>query len=115
MDSEDGERGHLVVRDKVVQRLAVTAALRTPGVRAHATGLGKLTGHDFPDATVQVAGNRTRVHVDIAVCWGQSLPQVAAAVQHNVLHALSTYAGFTVEGVDVAIGGVVTDVARVLR
>jgi uncharacterized alkaline shock family protein YloU len=84
---DPGERGSLAVRDKVAQRVAVHAALATPGVRARAAGLD----------------------LSIAVVWPASLAAVGIAVQRNVTRALTDSAGFQVDGVDVSIEAVVSD------
>jgi uncharacterized alkaline shock family protein YloU len=105
---DPGERGSLVVRDKVAQRISVKAALDTPGVQPHAAGLDKLTGRELPRARVDISATRIRAHLTIAVAWPQSLPQVGAAVQRNVTDALTNSAGFHVDGVDVAIEAIVT-------
>ena len=109
--TDPGERGGLVVRDKVAQRLALRAALDTPGVRSsHAAGLGKLTGRELPRVRVDVSGTRVRAQVSIAVDWPQPLADVGAAVRRNVATVLNESAGFYVDGVDVAIESIVTPV-----
>ena len=105
--TDPGERGSLVVRDKVAQRVALHAALTTPGVQPRAGGLDKLTGRELPRARVVVSATRVRAHLSIAVTWPQPLALVAKAVQHNVTRALTDSAGFEVDGVDVAIEAVV--------
>ncbi|NLE80490.1 MAG: Asp23/Gls24 family envelope stress response protein [Rhodococcus sp.] len=107
-DAEAGDRGNLVIRNKVAQRLATKAALDTPGVEKHAAGLSKFTGRDFPRTRVYIAGDRVRAHIDIAVEWPNSLPRVGDAVRRNVAAALSDYAGLQVDGVDVSIPRVVS-------
>lgn len=105
---DSGDRGNLVIRDKVAQKLATKAALDTPGVEKHSAGLAKLTGRDLPRARVYIAGDRVRAHVDVAVEWPNSLPRVGDAVRSNVASALSDYAGLHVDGVDVSIPSVVS-------
>lgn len=105
---DPAERGKLVVRDKVAQRVSVKAALDTPGVHPYAGGLDKLTRRVLPRAQVYISATRVRAHLDIAVAWPHSLPQVGAAVQRNVSDALTSCAGLRVDGVDVAIEAVVT-------
>lgn len=107
MADDPGERGRLVVRDKVAQRIAEHSVRLTDGVHSHSAGLDKLTGRELPRATVQVAGDRARAQVNIAVVWPQSAVAVAAAVQRNVIDALGAYADLSVDGVDVSIDAVV--------
>ena len=106
--TDPGERGSLAVRDKVAQRIAVHAALATPGVQPHAAGLDKLTRRELPRARVDISASHVRAHLTIAVAWPQPLAEVGAAVQRNVTQALTDAAGFHVDGVDVAIEAVVT-------
>jgi uncharacterized alkaline shock family protein YloU len=107
--TDPGERGSLVVRDKVAQRVAEQAALNTPGVRAHSGGLGKLTGRSLPRARVDISATRVRAYLTIAVTWPQPLADVGAAVQRNVTTALADSAGFSVDGVDVDIEVIITE------
>ncbi|WP_293240500.1 Asp23/Gls24 family envelope stress response protein [Mycolicibacterium sp.] len=107
MADDPGNRGRLVLRDRVAQRIATRAAHLTDGVQAHSGGLDKLTGRELPRATVHVAGDRARAQIDIAVCWPRSATAVAADVQRNVTEALQTYADLTVDTVDVSIDAVV--------
>ncbi|WP_347133350.1 Asp23/Gls24 family envelope stress response protein [Mycobacterium sp. DL] len=102
-DSDPGERGALTVRDKVAQRIAMQAAVDTPGVQRHAAGLDKLTGRELPRVRVDISATRVRAHLTIAVTWPQSLTDVGNAVQRNVSQALTDSSGFQVDGVDVAI------------
>ncbi|WP_241384597.1 Asp23/Gls24 family envelope stress response protein [Rhodococcus sp. CH91] len=102
-ETTDG-RGRLIIENAAAQRVAVHAALRTPGVHAHgAGGLGKLTRRELPRARVVIAAGRARAHLEIAVSWSRPLPEVARAVQHSVAEDLAVYTGLHVDGVDVAI------------
>ncbi len=114
-DTRAEDRGTLVVRDKVVERIATRAALDTAGVEHHAEGLGKLIGRDLPRIDVRVAGDRVRAHLDIAARWPASLPDLTGNVRTNVARALTEYAGLTVDAVDVTVAAVVlapTDTPR---
>ncbi|BDX35185.1 hypothetical protein TUM20985_57320 [Mycobacterium antarcticum] len=104
---DGGDRGGLVIRDKVAQRVAEKAARDTAGVQSHAAGLDKLTGRELPRAKVYLSVTRVRAHLDIAVAWPHPLPEVGAAVQRNVTDALTNAIGLVVDGVDVAIEAVV--------
>jgi uncharacterized alkaline shock family protein YloU len=104
---DPGTRGSLTIHDKVVQRLATRAALDTAGVHRHGAGIDKITGRDLPRVHVQIAGDRVRAGVDIAVAWAWPQPTVAADVQANVTHAVSAWAGLHVDAVDVSIPEVI--------
>jgi uncharacterized alkaline shock family protein YloU len=109
------DAGTLVIKDKVVQRVAMRAALDTPGVAPHAAGIDKLTGRSLPRARVYLSATRVRAHLDLAVTWPHSLPDVGSAVQRNVSEALHDCVGLTVDGVDVAVEAIITDVPTPAR
>lgn len=116
--TDPGQRGRLVVKDRVVERIAEQAATETAGVVHHASGLAKVTGRDLPRTDVTIAGTHVRAHVEIAVAFPQSLPAVAAAVRDHVTAQLTTLAGLTVGAVDVSVPAIVpapTDTARKVR
>lgn len=106
---EPGERGSLTVHDRVAEQIAAKAALDTAGVRLHATGLDKITGHTKPKTHVSIAAGRVRATVDVAVPWSYQLSAVSAAVRANVTFALTHLAGLQVDGVDVAVAAVTRD------
>ena len=100
---DGGQRGSLRIGDKVAQRLAVHAAISTPGVARRGGGLHALTGRDLPTARVNVASNRAAAELTVAVTWPHPLAEVATAVQRNVADALHALAGLVVDRVDVAV------------
>ena len=102
-DRDSGQRGSLTIGEKVAHRLAVHAAVSTPGVARHATGLSTITGRDLPTAQLHVASNRAAAHLKVAVAWPHPLTNVARAVQRNVADALHTMAGLQVDRVDVEV------------
>jgi uncharacterized alkaline shock family protein YloU len=114
-DDGHADAGSLVIKDRVVQRIAVRAALETPGVAPHAAGIDKLTGRSLPRAQVYLSATRVRAHLDLAVTWPHSLSGVGSAVQRNVAAALHDGIGMTVDGVDVAIEAIVTEAATPAR
>ena len=112
LPADPGDRGELVVRDKVAQRVAEKAARDTDGVQSHAAGLDKLTGRELPRAKVYISATRVRAHLDIAVTWPHPLSAVGAAVQRNVTAALTNAVGLRVDGVDVTIQAIPPAPAR---
>ncbi|MGJ6124086.1 Asp23/Gls24 family envelope stress response protein [Mycolicibacterium sp. Y3] len=102
-DDDAATRGTLTVREKVAQRLAVRAALDTPGVVPFSAGLAKVVGRSLPQAQLTVAGNRVTAHLRVTVGWPASAVDVARAVQRNVAQTLSTMAGLHVDRVDVTV------------
>lgn len=113
---DSGQRGSLRIGDKVARRLAVQAALSTPGVERHAAGLDKITGRVLPTAQLDIASNRAAAQLKVAVTWPHPLAEVAHAVQRNVADALRTMAGLAVDRVDVEVSHIsVTDTAFARR
>lgn len=101
-----GERGALVVKNRVVDRIALRAVSRTPGVTSLTSGLA-VVGSRLPRTTCVVAGDRVRVDVDLAVIWPQSPAAIADAVQVNVTDDLARLAGLRAESVAVSIDRIV--------
>jgi uncharacterized alkaline shock family protein YloU len=118
-DADPGDRGALVVKDKVAQRIAVRAARDTAGVQPQDATMTKLIGRELPKVTVMISADRVRAAVDVAVPWPCPLTDVGAAVRDNVAAALHRLAGLKVDGVDVTVSKVVSETettpARVLQ
>ncbi len=106
------ERGHLDIRDRVVERVAERAALEVPGVVRHSGTLGRVTGRDLPRVDATVAGGRVRVRLDVAVEWPNPLPDTASAVRSTVAERLAALTGMTVDAVDVTAAHVVVPARR---
>ena len=106
--ADPGHRGRLVVADRVVEKVASIAAAEVDGVVASGSGLGGLLGHRYPRADATIAGERARVHVEVAVSWPMPLAQVAAAVRQQVRRRLDELVGLAVDAVDVTAATLVT-------
>lgn len=94
-------RGRLVIRDQVVTRIAQLAA----GEVAGTVSSGR-PGRGLPKASARVAGDRTRVSLDVGVQWPYPLPAVADLVKRTVATRLSTLTGLAVDAVDVRVSAV---------
>ncbi|PWJ52798.1 Uncharacterized conserved protein YloU, alkaline shock protein (Asp23) family [Quadrisphaera granulorum] len=121
--AEAGQRGHLQVAERVVVAIARAAAMEVPGVAtptqgraaSKAAGLGSqigeqlqgAVGRTLPRAAAQVAGQRARITVEIALIWPHSAAQVAAAVREHVAARLAEYAAVTTDAVTVTVSSVV--------
>jgi uncharacterized alkaline shock family protein YloU len=110
---DPAERGRLIVRDRAVEKLVIAAALDCDGVDRRRTGVDRITGRELPRADVVVSGDHVRAAVVVAVEWRRPLAQTAAAVAHNVTHALATMCGLVVDGVDVHVAAVLAPGAGV--
>jgi len=106
---DPGARGSLTVSDRVVQKVAVTAAARVAGV---ATATSGLLGRDLPRASAHIHGTRAQVEVDVALAWPAPAAHTAQRVRDAVGDAVARYAGIVTDRVDVRVVAV-TDPAPV--
>lgn len=102
-ESDPGERGSLVIRDRALNRIATTAALAVPGVVAHGQSLTSVGVRELPRALAMHRDGELTVLVQIAVDWPCVLTEVARAVQLTVADHLTRLTGITVARADVAI------------
>ncbi|MBO0898375.1 Asp23/Gls24 family envelope stress response protein [Cellulomonas sp. zg-ZUI199] len=107
---DPARRGALDVADRVVQKVAVAAAARVPGVASTSSGL---LGRDLPAATARTRGTRAQVEVDVAIAWPASAVTTARRVREAVGDAVTRFAGVRTDRVDVRVVAV-TDPARVV-
>ncbi|MBC3760106.1 Asp23/Gls24 family envelope stress response protein [Quadrisphaera sp. RL12-1S] len=127
--AEPGQRGSLQVSERVVVAIARAAAMEVTGVATPtqnksaskaAGGVSGITsqigdqltsavGRTLPRASAQVAGDRARLSVEIALLWPHSAATVAAAVREHVAARLREYAATTTDTVAVTISTVVRD------
>lgn len=101
------ERGTLVVKEQVVARVAVTAALAVPGVIRQVGGLPRLTGRELPRADVSVGEHSVSVNLYVAVAWPCVIPEIAAAIHDAVEHAFADTIGLPLHRLNVVIAHVV--------
>jgi uncharacterized alkaline shock family protein YloU len=107
---EAGRRGSLVVKDRVVERIAEAAAVRVPGVAPAAAGtstVGAALGRGYPRVDCDVAGGRVRAHVEIVGLWPTPAARLGAQVRAAVAADLHHLVGLRVDAVDVSIAKVV--------
>ena len=86
--------GTIRIERDALAALVVTAAELVQGARVRRPRRG---------LELVVADGRAHVSLELAVRYGTVLPELAAAVQRSVGHALSRSAGLEVDAVDVAI------------
>ncbi|WP_432544016.1 hypothetical protein [Kineococcus sp. SYSU DK002] len=123
--TDPGDRGRLVVADRVVVRVAAAAAAAVPGsvrtqdARADRTGADRSVGtrvgtavgtavdsvlnRSYPVAECTRAGNRVRVGVQVAAQWPTPAADLAARVRAEVVDQLSRLAGVVVDSCDVTV------------
>lgn len=86
--------GAITVPPAVLTRIVVGAAAGTRGARVRRARRG---------VELDVDGGRVRVALELAVGFGEVVPDVAADVQRRVGEALATMCGLDVTAVDVAV------------
>ena len=89
--------GSIRVPAATLARLVTRAAERVDGVRVRKPRRG---------LDVRVADGRASVAVEVAVRYGEVVPEVGAAVQERVGEALAVACGLAVESVDVHVAEV---------
>lgn len=108
--AEPGERGKTSINDAVVEHVAARAATDVRGVARVGSGLDSVMGRRYPRAHADVAGDRARVHIDIAVTWPHPLSDVCAQVRDAVSARVGELTGLTVDRVDVTAAKVVHNI-----
>ena len=88
------EEGTVTVTAGVLSQLVVAAAETVDGARVRRPRRG---------LDVDVDGGKVRVEVELAVRYGEVLPDVAGEVQRRVDAALRDMAGFDAAAVDVSV------------
>ena len=87
------EDGTVTVTDAVLNQIVVQAAESAAGTRVR----------HRRHVEVAIAETGTRVELELAVAYGQVLPELARKVQERVAAALTTMCGVHVTAVDVSV------------
>lgn len=110
--------GRTTIADRVYEQLATRMSLDVPGVVPFSAGpelLSRLTA-TLPSASVESAGDRVRLRLQVAVAWEAEAVTVAAAVRRQVGERIARTTGKTVDRVDVTVARLVPpDLARPAR
>lgn len=101
------DRGRTTIADKVVERIASIAAGEVEAVTDPRQGWIRVVRGGLPRAEAVVAGDTSRISVEVAATWPTPLSGVAARVRDHVSERVHTLAGVTVTAVDVSIADVV--------
>ena len=109
---EAGQRGSLVIKDRVVTTIAEAAAGRVPSVLRSGSHLNPLS-RSLPHADVTLTPSHARVSVDIATSYDRPLYEVAGEVREAVATAVATFTSMTVDAVNVTVTSVRADEPRV--
>jgi len=104
---DPAQRGGLVIANRAVERIARLAAGEVEGVAKAGSGLDQVLGRRYPKANATVAGDRARIHVEIAIAWPHPLGQVCGQVRDEVSDRVTELIGVRVDAVDVTAAKVV--------
>ncbi|WP_158726784.1 Asp23/Gls24 family envelope stress response protein [Tomitella fengzijianii] len=102
-DGGPGSRGTLVIRDRVVSRIACAEVLAVDGVVRSSEGLDRVRGRGLPRALAVIDGAEAAVAVRIATRWPVSLPSLTESVQTRVADRIEELTGLHVRQVDVTV------------
>lgn len=100
---EQGARGALEVRQRVLTRIAEYTAELVPGSVRHSSGLGRLTSRGYPSATATVTGSTSRIELDIAAGWPCDVAGLSRTVRDRVRSETARLSGTRVASVDVTV------------
>lgn len=103
------ERGTLDVRAKAIEQIIRGAALTVDGVVTHASGVRKLTGGSYPDASVSFAGQAARATLHVAAPWPCRVEELAATVRDHVSAEATRLSGTEIVRLDVTVHLVTPD------
>ena len=101
------DRGTTTIADRVVERIASMAAGEVEKVADTRQGLTRLLRGKLPSASAVVAGDTSRITVEVAAAWPTPLPTLAAHVRERVAEQVVDLTGITVVAVDVTVADVV--------
>lgn len=101
------ERGELVIKDHIYDKVVRRAVLAVPGVAQSASAWKKVTGAGLPKIRVDIAGQRLRVAIDLAVGWPVDVAALTGEVSRAVAAQLGHITGHVVDGVDVHVAAIV--------
>jgi uncharacterized alkaline shock family protein YloU len=89
-----GDGGAVRITDSALTQIVVRAAESVPGTRVR---------RPRRHLDISIEDRRARVELELAVSYGQVLPELAREVQERVAAALSTMCGVDVTAVDVSV------------
>lgn len=102
---EPSRRGHLVIKDQVVETIAEIAALEVPSVNKVASQFNPLR-RSLPRAEVTLTPSHARVTIQVATRFDRALFDVAAEVRDSVAATVNRLTAITVDIVNVDITSV---------
>lgn len=110
--------GRTTIADRVYEQLAARMSLDVPGVVPYSAGPGPLSGltPTLPSASVESAGERVRLRLQVAVAWEAEVVAVASELRRQVGERMAATTGKTVDRVDVTVARLIpADATRPAR
>lgn len=104
---DPADRGRTTIADGVVSRIASIAASEIEAVVDTRKGWTKLVRKGLPHADAVVAGDTSRITVEVAAVWPTPLAPLTDRVRAHVTERVGSLVGVTVSRVDVTVADVV--------
>lgn len=105
--AQQGGPGRTTIAPRVVERIAVAAAAEVDATARASGGLTRLVRGRLPRASAVVAGQTSRISVEVAATWPTPLASVAGEVRDHVTERVGTLAGVDVTAVDVTVAEII--------
>lgn len=104
-----GDRGQLVIKERVVTKIATTTALQVPGVVRQSGGLLRFPRRELPSADVTIGANAVAINLYVCVEWPCRLDVLDSRLQQDVNEQVEFMTGLPVHSLHV----IVADTTRV--
>jgi uncharacterized alkaline shock family protein YloU len=103
---DPGERGSLEIENRVVERIAATAAAEIAAVsgpprRVLGASIGRIDSP--PRASARIVAGRASVHLQLCVLWPHGIRTVTQQVRAHVTDRVTAYTGLKVSVVDITV------------
>ncbi len=99
--------GTLVIKDRVISRVVVAAALTVPSVARHARGVSRLAGKQLPRVDLSVGEHSVSVNLYVGLVWPCAIIDVAETIHDQVAHALDTVVGLPLHRLNILVAATV--------
>jgi uncharacterized alkaline shock family protein YloU len=104
--ADPGERGSLEIENRVVERIAATAAaeieaISGPPRRVLGASIGRIDAP--PRASARIVAGRATVHLQVCVKWPHGIRTVTQQVREHVTDRVTSFTGLRVTAVDITV------------
>lgn len=104
-DDEPGSRGNLIIKDRVFEKIATTAALRVPGVVRQGGSFTRFTGRDLPRADVSTGAHSVALNLYLGVHWPCDVAELTRRVHREVGDEVENLTGLPLHQLGVLVAG----------